>query len=139
MSIIADISVVLAWRFEEKQTEQALDVLRLIEKVGLLVPTLWWSELENGILMGERRNRATPVESAAFLKLVRDLPIRTDDAPRHEISDAIINIGRQHHLTAYDAAYVELAIREGASLATFDTAIRRCGTTLGVKIFPVSE
>src|SRR4051812_32012584 len=126
MKLIADISVVLSWLFEEEQTEQALEILKLIEVHGLLVPPLWWSELENGVLMGERRGRRTADESSAFLNLVRDLPIRTDGAPRHRISDDILKFARQYHLTAYDAAYVELAARENATLATFDVAIRKC-------------
>lgn len=136
MSLIADISVVLAWFFEEQQTAQALEVLDRIEKTSLLVPPLWWTELENGILMGERRGRKTPTESAAFLKLVRALPIQTDDAPRHRIGDDILGIGRRFQLTAYDATYLELAVRQGVGLATFDVAIRRGAHALGVKILP---
>jgi len=136
LSLIADISVVLAWLFEEEQTTKALDILRRIEKDVLLVPPLWWSELENGILMGERWGRKTPAESSAFLKLVRSLPIRTDDTARHRISDDILDIGRRYNLTAYDASYIELAIREAAPLATFDEAIRKCARGVGVKIFP---
>ena len=138
MRLIADISVVLAWWFEEPQSAQALDVLPRIEKEGLLVPPLWWSELENGILMGERRGRKTPAESMAFLKLVRTLPIQTDDAPRRRVSDDILDIARRHQLTAYDATYAELAIRRGRPLATFDAALRRCGGALGVKIIPAA-
>ena len=136
MSLIADISVVLAWLFEEEQTAKALDVLRRIEKDTLLVPPLWWSELENGILMGERRGRKTLAESSAFLKLVRALPIRTDDTPRHRVSDDILDIGRRFNLTSYDATYVELAVREGVPLATFDAAVRKCASNVGVKILP---
>jgi predicted nucleic acid-binding protein len=134
MSIIADISVVLAWLFEEEQTADALEVLGLIEKEGLLVPPLWWSELENGILMGERRGRKSSDESATFLKLVKALPIQTDDTPRHRVSDSILEIGRKHQLTAYDAAYVELAVREEASLASFDTALRKCAVAMQITI-----
>ena len=98
--MIADISVVLAWLFEEdpdgRRTEDSADR----SKQGLLVPPLWWSELENGILMGEGRGRIAFAELSAFLKLVRALPIRTDETPRHRISDSIITIGRQHQLTA---------------------------------------
>jgi len=136
LSLIADISVVLAWLFEEEQTAKALDVLRRIEKDTLLVPPLWWSELENGILMGERRGRKTLAESSAFLKLVRALPIRTDDTPRHRVSDDILDIGRRFNLTSYDATYVELAVREGVPLATFDAAVRKCASNVGVKILP---
>jgi predicted nucleic acid-binding protein len=136
VKLIADISVVLSWLFEENQTPQAVLILPLIQKHGLLVPPLWWSELENGVLMGERRGRKTPDESAAFLKLVRALPIRTDDTPRHRVSGAVLDLGRQHQLTAYDATYVELAVRETASLATFDTDVRKCAPGLGIKILP---
>jgi predicted nucleic acid-binding protein len=134
VSIIADISIVLAWMFEEEQTAEALKVLRLIERAGLLVPPLWWYELENGILMGERRARKNQSETAEFLKLVKALPIRTDDVPRHRISETILEIGRKHQLTAYDAAYVELSLREEAPLATFDAAIRRCAPKIGIKL-----
>jgi predicted nucleic acid-binding protein len=136
VSVVADNSVVLAWFFQEDQTDAALEILQLIENDSLLVPPLWWYELENGIVIGERRGRKTAAESAAFLKLVRALPIRTDDAPRHRISDSIIDIARQFKLTAYDAAYAELALRESISLATFDAPLRRCAVKLGVKILP---
>ncbi len=136
MSVIADISVVLAWMFEEDQSAAALDILPLIEQQGLLVPPLWWTELENGILMGERRGRKSPVELSEFLKLVRALPIETDDTPRHRVSDAVIGLGRQQGLTAYDATYVELALRAAAPLATFDTAIRSCAAAVGIQILP---
>ncbi len=139
MSVVTDMSVVLAWFFEEEHTKRALDVLDRIEQEGMLVPPLWWSELENGILMGERRGRKTGVDSAAFLKLVRALPIQTDDVPRHRISDEILKIGRGHQLTAYDAAYVELAQRQSDGLATFDVAIRRCARALGLKVFPAAH
>lgn len=137
MKLIADISVVLAWLFEEKQTARALDVLRRIENDGLLVPPLWWCELENGILMGERRGRKTAAESTAFLQLVLALPIQTDDAPRHRVSDDILDIGRRHGVTACDATYLELAIRASLPLATFDAAMRRCAPSLNVKLMPI--
>lgn len=136
MSLVADISVVLAWLFEEQQTPAALDVLTVIETEGLVVPNLWWSELENGLLMAERRASRTTDECVAFLDLVRHLPIRTDDVLRYRISDDILRIGRTHQLTAYDAAYVELALREAIPLATFDDAIRRCAPQAGLTLLP---
>ncbi|HTV48343.1 MAG TPA: type II toxin-antitoxin system VapC family toxin [Phycisphaerae bacterium] len=138
MKLVADISVVLAWLFDEEHTVQALDVLGGIEKDGLLVPPLWWSELENGILMVERRCRKTIAQSTAFLRLIQALPIQTDDVPRHRVSNDIFDLARRHQLTAYDATYVELALREGALLATFDVALRRCAAAIGVKTMPAA-
>lgn len=139
MSVIAYISVVLAWLHEEDQTDAALKILPLIRKRGLLVPSPWWSELENGIIMGERRGRKTAAEMTEFLKIIRRLPIQTDDTPRHRLSDSIVDLGRRHRLTAYDAAYVEFAVRKGIPLATFDVAIRSCAPELGIQILPKSE
>jgi predicted nucleic acid-binding protein len=134
MRLVADISVVLAWFFDETHTPRALTVLHRVEHAGLLVPPLWWCELENGILMGERRGRKTPADSAAFLKLVRALPIQTDDVPRHRVSDDILDIGRRFQLTAFDATYLELAVRESIELATFDAALLRSAGRLGAKV-----
>lgn len=139
MSIVADISVVLSWFFEEKQTPQALRILRRIDTNGLLVPPLWWYELENGLLMGERRSRKTEAESTHFLTLVKALPIRTDEAPGPHVCDRVLAIGRQCRLTAYDAAYLELAVREGGTLASFDKGLRRAAHQLGVPLLPAND
>ena len=139
MSIVADASVVLAWFFDEDHTPQALEVLRRIEKEGLLVPPLLWSELENGILTGERKRLKKCAESEAFLKLVRDLPMETDERPRHRVSDEILDIGRRFQLTSYDATYVELAWRESVSLATFDRAMRTCAKSMKIRLIPASN
>lgn len=136
MRVIADMSVVLAWLFEEDQTADALTILPLIERQGLLVPNLWWSELENGILMAERRGRKSAEEVKTFLSLVRALPIQTDDTSRQQLTDPIIRLGRQYLLTAYDAAYVELSIRQSVPLATFDAAIRGCANAAGIEVLP---
>lgn len=136
MSIVADASVALAWFFEEEQTAQALGILDKIEKEGLLVPSLWWSEIENGILMGERRGRKELAQSEAFLKLIQALPIEADETPRYRLSQDILRIGRQFQLTSYDAAYVELASRESAVLATFDESIRRTAQKLKIQVLP---
>ena len=137
MSIVVDISVVLAWLFEEDYTPEALEVLQRVEGDGMLVPPLWWYELENGILSGERRARRSAEESDSFLKLIYALPIQTDDAPQQQICDSIITIGRRFRLTAYDAAYLELAVRSRSPLATFDAAIRQSADKLGAKLIPI--
>lgn len=48
--------------------------------------------------------------------------------------DLVLALAREHGLTAYDATYLELALRVGAVLATFDgklaDAMRRAGGTV---------
>lgn len=134
--IVVDCSVVLAWYFQEPNTPAALAILRQIDAEGFRVPPLWWHEVENGLVMGERRGRKSPAESAAFSNLVRALPVVTDDAPRHRLSDAVVDLARRTGLTAYDAAYLELALRTGSTLASFDASLGRAAASLGVTVLP---
>jgi predicted nucleic acid-binding protein len=84
--------------------------------------------------MGERRGRITPAESAAFIAMIEELPIVADRATETRALHETIGLAREHGLTAYDAAYLELAMRRGLPLATGDrqlaAASRRAGVAL---------
>ena len=45
---------------------------------------------------------------------------------------------RGHNLSAYDAAYLELAIRRGLPLATIDRKLRTAAEAVGVALLEVS-
>lgn len=48
-----------------------------------------------------------------------------------------LSLARAHRLTTYDAAYLELAVREGLPLATQDTDLKRAAKEIGVATFNV--
>jgi predicted nucleic acid-binding protein len=54
-----------------------------------------------------------------YVDLVSSLPIRADRRSWRETL-ALESLARQHHLAAYDVAYLELAKRRNLSLATTD-------------------
>jgi predicted nucleic acid-binding protein len=78
---------------------------------------LWWYELRNVLVVGERQGRQTERETARFLRSTSRLAITMDAAP-NEIQ--VLTLARCHRLTVYDAAYLELAGREALPLATLD-------------------
>lgn len=128
---VIDASTVLSWCFEDEGGPEADLWIDKVAAEGAAVPSLWPLELANGLVMGERRGRIKPAESAGFVAMIEDLPIVTDPSTGARALGATMAIAREHGLTAYDAAYLELAMRLGLPLATGDrrlgAAARRAG------------
>ena len=99
---------------------------------GAAVPGLWSLEIANGLVMGERRGRVKPAESAAFVAMIEELPIVADRATGARALHETMSLAREHRLTAYDAAYLELAMRLGLPLATGDRSLKAAAKRVGV-------
>ena len=92
--------------------------------------------LPNGLAVAYLRKRITSPEEKAFLAALSHLRIEVEET---SAALTIIRDGTaaalRYGLTAYDAAYVDLAARERLTLATLDTAMRKAAEHSGVKIF----
>ena len=121
MAFVIDASIVAAWAFEEEHAiaESAFARVRTEEA---FVPALWWYELRNVLVLGERRGRLTEQETARFLRSVSRLRISLDRTPSET---AVMTLARRHRLTVYDTAYLELARRQALPLATLDGELAR--------------
>lgn len=132
MTFVVDASVTMAWCFEDEAgdaTEAALD--RLAGEGGL-VPLLWRYETSNVLLIAERRGRVSEFHAASLLHRLQQLPISVEAAPA--AMDALLATGRMHGLSAYDAAYLNLAERQGIPLATLDRGLCGAARTAGVPL-----
>jgi len=131
--LVLDASVAVAWCFEDEATSLTEGILDLLAKgTTVVVPTVWPLEVANAMLSAERKKRISVAQAAAFLRRVAAFPISIDTLPIGRAFDQILSVGRLHELTAYDAAYLELALREALPLATLDDALRRSANTAGV-------
>jgi predicted nucleic acid-binding protein len=101
------------------------------------VPTLWPLEVANVLLIGERRKRSTQAQAATFLQSLKALPITADDDTNLHAWNATMNLARAHELSAYDAAYLELAMRKDLPLATLDTKLKAAAQAVGVNLYVV--
>jgi predicted nucleic acid-binding protein len=136
--IVIDCSLAAAWCFSDEATPEADAVLKSLENVRGLVPALWHFELSNMIVQAERRKRLSSAEAFALLGFLDGLPIETDrEEPARRRRD-VWSLARQHKLTSYDAAYLELAIRTGFPLATRDAALASAAASCGVSVIPKS-
>ncbi len=134
MPFVIDASVTLAWCFEDEATPQTEAILDRLSDDTAIVPALWELEVSNVLLLGERRSRLTESQSARFVTLLGQLPIHVDSASVD--MGAVLATGRRHELTAYDAAYLVLAEREGVPLATLDAKLHNAAQAAGVSIIP---
>jgi predicted nucleic acid-binding protein len=130
--LVIDASSVLAWCFEDEGGAEADTLIEKVAAEGAAVPGLWSFEIANGLGMGERRRRLQPAESLAFVAMIEDLPVRTDRATGMRALHETMSLAREHRLTAYDAAYLELAMRLSLPLATGDRSLRAAARRAGV-------
>ena len=85
--------------------------------------------------MGERRGRLTEAERLRFLAILRALPIEIDTVNKEQVFGAILNVAKDNSLSTYDASYLELAMREGLTIATLDEKLLTAAKRLGIKSF----
>ena len=117
MGIVLDSSIVGCWCFPDETSPTADAAFDQLSRDDAIVPVLWWFEVRNVLVVNERRGRIDTVGSAAFLAELEKLPILFD---RQSHSETLLTLARAHRLTIYDAAYLELARRLDAPLATLD-------------------
>lgn len=136
-TFVVDCSVVFAWFFVDERDEYADRVASSFPKAKAkaIAPSIWPLEVANTLVVGERRKRNTVEHSAAFLAKLGTLPIAVDDQTSLAAWSATIRLAREHTLSAYDAAYLELALRLGAPMATLDKQLRHAARAVGVSLF----
>jgi predicted nucleic acid-binding protein len=132
--LVVDASLTAAWCFEDEQTQYARNVLRHAESLDFLVPAIWPVEMANVLLVNERRKRITPNDTIRAVTLFKELAIQVDRAGNLQPFDATLLLARAHGLSAYDASYLELALREGLALATLDNRLRTAAQEAGVRL-----
>jgi predicted nucleic acid-binding protein len=119
MPFVLDASIAIDWALDEGHPTAGIARQRL-EADTAVSPILLWFELRNALIIAERRGRAGEDYTNAFLRQLAQFPLTFDAAPDEA---SVMALARRHRLTVYDAAYLELAQREGLTLATLDRAL----------------
>ena len=115
--IVIDNSIVLAWCLVDEEHPVAERAMRLTVEHGAVVPGIWRYELWNALIVNERRGRLTAEDARQTLADLAEMRIEHDgehDEPR------LLTLARQWGLSAYDAAYLEVAVRRQLAIASLD-------------------
>ena len=138
MTLVIDASMALAWVFERQQPGDAALADRLLAACGdeaWWVPGLWHLEVANALLVAEHRGVIAASASDLFLDRLRSLPISTDGSGAQERQPRVFALARAHGLSSYDAAYLELAQRLGATVASFDRQLVQAAADLALALY----
>jgi predicted nucleic acid-binding protein len=134
-TFVLDPSLALSWFFADDHDPYAKAVGRRLASASAVVPATWPLEVANAILATERLRRSTPAQASAWLGYLRDLPIVIDPDTAGRAWSATLDLGRQHAISAHDAAYLELALRKSLPIATLDDVLRAAAREIGIKAY----
>ena len=140
MSLVLDASAALAWVFlreDPAEAQYARAILYRLSHDTALVPGLWHLEVLNALVTAQRRGVITTAKASDFLNRLDDLPIQTHSYYVAARKEQLFGLAREHGLRAYDATYLDLAMRTGSSLATFDRKLAEAAETAGVSLTAV--
>jgi len=123
---VLDASVVLTWCFPDENAALAQHVAAMFKRGHTAVaPSFWPHEVLNALLVGEKRKRISKELVRSFLDDLARLPVALEQFPAGVVFGRIQGFSRLHGLTAYDAAYLDLAMVSGLPLATLDEDLAR--------------
>jgi predicted nucleic acid-binding protein len=125
----------LAGHSLDEKSRYADAVLARLPNIEMMVPRLWHLEIANFLLVGERRLRCTQADMTTWLAYLAGLPVIVDVGSEYRAWFGTIGLARQHTLSAYDSAYLELALRQGVSPATLDAPLRAAANAVEASIF----
>ncbi|HLQ38192.1 MAG TPA: type II toxin-antitoxin system VapC family toxin [Planctomycetota bacterium] len=141
MTFVLDAALALAFCFRDEATPFTESVLDSLQKTRAVVPAIWIYEVANGLVMGERRKRVKGREVRELLAFLQALPVDVQPLPGalDAAAGALQSIASEHGITAYDAAYLELAARLDLPLATLDgedrrSALKQAAASAGVRL-----
>ena len=132
-ALVCDCSVSAPWCLEDETSAAADEVMSLAVGAEILVPPIWAAEMANVFWAAERRGRITAADSDAALAALGRLPIRVDPGTPGWAQRLLV-VARSRKLSAYDAAYLELAMRQGIPLATLDRQLSKAAQAAGVEL-----
>lgn len=132
--VVVDAAFAGAWLLPDEHSLSADKVLRSILglKLELAVPDLWYYELMNLLVSAHRRKRIAEDQVFEAHQLIDKIPCHAFEQQAPLARDRISRLALRFELSAYDAAYLELADRLQCPLLTFDRVLARAANTLGL-------
>ncbi|MEP7300168.1 MAG: type II toxin-antitoxin system VapC family toxin [Caldimonas sp.] len=131
-SFVVDVSISAAWFLPDEATPASEAALQATATHEVWVPAIWLLEVGNLLLSAQRRKRITAGKRRELAMAASALRIKVD---REAVPiTALDDLAAAHALSAYDAAYLELALRRGLPLATKDKALSGAMAKAGVAV-----
>ena len=134
--LVLDASETVPWCFDDEANAESEAILEALRTTAFaIVPSMWRIEVANALLIAERKKRINAQRTEVFLNDLLRLNVATDKEAGTAAWKRIVGLGRENGLTAYDASYLELAIRLDVPIATKDAKLIKAAVACGVSLF----
>jgi len=132
--VVIDASVIASWFLPDEADENHEDILNNMTKIKIHVPSIFEHEMMNILLNAQRAKRLQASTSIEILETISRYPISIEPSTAVLMDHInVFEMARAYHLTAYDAAYLELALRLNAPLITNDKPLLEAAKILKLK------
>lgn len=140
MNFVLDASVTMAWLLGDTKPSDRLYAQKVLNALKdpdtqAAVPTIWALEIANVIVRAEAKHLVSEAQSGAFLEMLSSASINSDHATFAAALNDTLQLARRYRLSAYDASYLELALRCALPLATLDVDLNKAARKAGVRRF----
>lgn len=134
-TFIVDASVGFAWVYPAQASSETDRLLELVESGAVIVvPSLWFLEVANGLLAAQRRKLLTAAERKKAFERLSDLTFSVDEEAGRAALKKTSDLAEKHGLSVYDAAYLETALRRKLPLGSRDEPLRKAAKRCGVTV-----
>ena len=138
MSFVLDCSATLAVFLEDEQQSTFTVFRERLLSRGAVVPSLWLLEVANSLTVAMRLRRIDAVFRQQVLAVLRMMAIEIDEGMTETVMLQIMALADLHHLSVYDAAYLELAQRRHLPLATLDRQLLQAANVAGIAMIDLA-
>jgi len=140
LNFVLDNSVSMRWLLKDGKPQDqdivyANNVLEMMKNISAVVPAIWGLEVANVLARAEAKGQVTAAHSQAFLELIEGITIDVDTETFTRALSGTLDLTRRYKLSAYDASYLELALRLGLPLASLDETLLTAAKKAGVEKF----
>lgn len=129
-SFVLDCSVTMAFAFEDERNAYAVTVFDSLDHTIAQVPLIWALEVDNVLLINEKKSRITHQQAHQFKRDLKKFSITKNNS-----EDDFYELAREFKLTTYDASYLELALRKKLPIATLDKELRHAAKRCGIELY----
>lgn len=129
---VLDASAAVSWFSADQRSDDSIAMAAAVAADGAIVPALFRWEVQNAFITAARRKKISLEDVAMYLEALDELDLQVDDVSLKSPLTAGLGLANRFGLTAYDAAYLELAVRRSLPLMTRDKKLGRAAEELGV-------
>ena len=134
--IVLDASVMVAWLLGEPSVARGTELDIGLRDEPALVPSHWPIEISNVLRTHLKAGRLSIADFSSIMDRIDLVTIQIDPSIDLDEIGPLAACAVANGLTAYDAAYVQLAARHQVKLATLDRAMRAAAAKLNIPLLP---